>query len=674
MKISLVIPAYNEEKTIRKTVLAYKDYFEGKKQNYEIIVVNDGSSDRTFSQIQNIDGVICISYDKNRGKGYAVKRGMLRATGDYVFFADADLSYEPVNIEDALKLFKNCNANIVVGERVDKKEGYSILRRFASYVLCILLRHVLKIDTMDSQCGFKGFDKKTAREIFSQLECADFGFDFEVLHMADVMEKKRQSIPVKFIHCDRSKVRIIRDSVKIIKRIVKLAGLNKKTSILSEKRKQTAFFAVYFLLAMFRFSYLGYNYTPYLDDYVQYILYPSIEKPWENVLVGGPGVLFTRPFAGLADFFIWSRFYDMPGVAVLIMSVLYALSAVLFYKTFHDINVKVTPVFLIFYTFFPINIEGTYWLSASSRIVVSMFLISLSCRLLIREKTVCFWVCNFVSMCFYEQTAMLAFVMPFIICILNKKKQILSTMVPVVNMSLLAVYYFYFGKRSNNSGRIGVSLSEIPERIRKIVAENSEMWGETQLKLISNGFRRGIERVLADGAFLWVLVLVILVYGFFVLLKKRKIERFSTKSKVCMGLMLTVIPMTPFLVSSGSINFRNAVPALLGVSLILDGVIPVLLKKATPVVLGICTVCFIVTAVSEMCDYDLTARRDMELVLRVAKNIPAGYEDNFDEVVCTCFAPVRFEQNSPFNDHIISIRGSSWGITGAVKAMATKIE
>ena len=84
--------------------------------------------------------------------------------------------------------------------------------------------------------------------------------------------------------------------------------------------------------------------------------------------------------------------------------------------------------------------------------------------------------------------------------------------------------------------------------------------------------------------------------------------------------------------------------------------------------------CFIITTVSEVCDYDLTARRDMELVLRAAERIPAGYDDDFDEVVCTCSAPVRFEQNSPFNDHIISIRGSSWGITGAVRAMVTKIK
>ena len=461
---------------------------------------------------------------------------------------------------------------------------------------------------------------------------------------------------------------------KTIKVKVKLAVLNKKTSIVSEKREQTVFFAVYFLLAIFRFSYLGYNYTPYLDDYVQYILYPSINKPWKNVLAGGAGVLFTRPIAGLADFFIWSRFDDILGIAVFIMSVLYALSAVLFYKTFHDVNVRVTPAFLIFYTFFPINIEGTYWLSASSRIVVSMFLISLSCCLLLREKTVCFWVCNFVSMCFYEQKSMLAFIIPVIICILNKKKQIVATTASVVNMSVIAVYYLYFGKMSNNSGRIGVSLSEIPERIRKMFAESREMWGEAQLKLISNGFRRGLDRMLADGTVLWALVLIILVYGFLVLLKKRRYEQVDTMPKICMGLLLAVIPMTPFLVSSGSINFRNAVPALLGVALMLDGVIPVLFKKATSVVLGICTVCFIVTAVSEVCDYDLTARRDMELVMRVAENIPSGYEDGFEEVVCTCSAPVRFEQNSPFNDHIISIRGSSWGITGAVKAVGTKIK
>ncbi len=669
MKISLVIPAYNEEKNIQKTVLEYRKYLATRKEDFEIIVVNDGSTDRTLENIKAFNDVICVSYPQNRGKGYAVKRGVLRATGDYIFFTDADLSFSPCCIGVALERFSQSGANIVLGERSERRKGYPFLRRCASRTLNFLLRRMLNINVRDSQCGFKGFDKKTACEIFAEVECEGFGFDFEVLSLAEDRGKVCESIPLEFRHREGSKVNPVSVSFKMLGQIAELSMKRQNT----EKRYQTAFFTSFFLLSLFRLSYLGYNYTPYLDDYVQYMLYPSLDNAWERVLTGGAGILFTRPLAGLADFFVWSRFAGMPGVAVLVISVLYALSAVFFYRAFCDAGVEVTPVFLIFYAFLPLNIEGTYWLSASSRIVVSLFLVSLCCRFLVRGKMLSFAFANAAAMCFYEQTALLALILPVAVSVLKKDKNCKGAVLAVIiNSSLLGAYYLLFGRMSNNSERMWIQPELISDRIGAVAAEGLEMWGRAGTDLIMNGFWRGLERIVNDKAILWSLLLVVLVALFFLTAGKIGLRKPGTMKKLCLGIALAVVPLLPFVISHGYLNFRNAVPSLIGVALVFDGLLPVLFKRATPFILSLCTVCFLVVAVSEVCDYDLTARRDMEIIRLAAQSIPSEYENDFDSVVCSCSAPTRFEQNTAFNDHIISIRGSAWGITGPVRAVILK--
>lgn len=671
MKISLVIPAYNEERFIRKTLMAYKSCLEKITDSFEIIAVNDGSCDKTLDEIKKVDKVVCVTYDKNRGKGYAVKRGILRASGDYIFFTDADLSYAPSDIKRAVDKLETSGANIIIGERITKKEKYSPLRRLASKVLQRILSKVLKINAKDSQCGFKGFDKETAKQIFSRIECEDFGFDFEVLSIAGKMGKRCASISLEFEHRESSRVKLFSDSVKMLKQITRLAQTNKDTAVVFEKRRQIIFFATFFLLCIFRLSYLGYRYTPYLDDYVQYMLYPALDNPWQRVLTGGAGVLFTRPLAGLTDFFIWSGFVDHLGLAVIIISAMYAMSAIFFYKTFCDLEIELTPCFLIFYAFLPINIEGTYWLSASSRIVVSLLFVSLCCRFLLKEKNILFWLCNAVSMCFYEQTAILAVLLPIIICIFNKKdkKQLRPVVLTLINITVLGLYYVYFGKMSNNSSRIGLDFSKLSERFSHLARETAEMWGSASTELMLNGLRRGAEKIISDRAYLWFIVLAFLILLLFLSTEKNKYKKKNIACKLWLGVGLTLAPMIPFLVSQNILNFRNAVPSLLGVALVFDGIVPWIFKKATPLFLMPCIMCFTIVAVSEVSDYDLTARRDMDVAYKVAQSIPKEQQKNIDRVVLNCTAPVRFEQNCQFNDHIMSIRGSVWGISGMVKAV-----
>lgn len=217
MKISVVIPSYNEEMVIGRTLAEYRSFLAENFEEFEVIAVDDGSSDETRTIIQSFENVICISYPENRGKGYAVKRGFLRATGDYIFFTDADFSYSPANILRAVELFESCNCCGVVGVRENLKKDYPLLRRILSRAFSGLVTGVLKISVCDTQCGFKGFRRSMGKRIFSMLEVFDFGFDFEVIYLAQLMGGGIMELPVSFCHRMDSGVRLVRDGAGMVR-------------------------------------------------------------------------------------------------------------------------------------------------------------------------------------------------------------------------------------------------------------------------------------------------------------------------------------------------------------------------------------------------------------------------------------------------------------------------
>lgn len=232
MKISLVIPAYNEADVIAAAVSEAEAYLESAFSDPELIIVNDGSTDGTAEIAREAAGrafTRVIGYEDNRGKGAAVRTGMLEACGDYVFFTDADRAYGFEPLRRAVDIFTETGADAVIGTRSGAENGYGgypFLRRTASKVFSAVTRLAAGMN-YDTQCGFKGFTADAAGRVFTQCTTDGFAFDFEVMMIFDRLGLHAEEMPVAIVNHRDSKVRVFRDTFRMlgdIARIKRTAG------------------------------------------------------------------------------------------------------------------------------------------------------------------------------------------------------------------------------------------------------------------------------------------------------------------------------------------------------------------------------------------------------------------------------------------------------------------
>jgi len=183
--LSVVIPCFNEVGKIEKDISAAVEYFRGRTYSFELILVDDGSTDGTAEILgQAKAGAMAVCYRPNRGKGYAVRTGMLRATGRYRLFADAGLCVPFSEIEKGLALLE-AGADVAIGSRklaasqvARQQAGY---RRLGSTVFGFLVRNWMGLRYSDTQCGFKLFTAQAAERLFSAARIDGFMFDAETL-------------------------------------------------------------------------------------------------------------------------------------------------------------------------------------------------------------------------------------------------------------------------------------------------------------------------------------------------------------------------------------------------------------------------------------------------------------------------------------------------------------
>ena len=245
MKISLCIPMYNESSIVADTVKAVHGAMEKLSAetgyDYEVLFSNDGSTDgcadiaKATAAELGCDKIIVTGYEKNHGKGAAVRHAMLESSGDIVVCTDCDLAYGTDVVGEAVRRFDTSGGKIVpdliIGSRKlggDGYEGYTFVRKLASKAYMIVLRIVAGFRMSDSQCGFKAYTHDAAHTLFADIETDGFAFDQEVLMSAQALGMTIAEMPVKIINHRESKVSVLSDSIKMFRDLLRIKKMVRK--------------------------------------------------------------------------------------------------------------------------------------------------------------------------------------------------------------------------------------------------------------------------------------------------------------------------------------------------------------------------------------------------------------------------------------------------------------
>jgi glycosyltransferase involved in cell wall biosynthesis len=220
---SIIIPAYNEAARIEGALRSVTECIRERGWDAELLVVDDGSTDNTAAIVERWERshpeVKLLRNERNRGKGYSVRHGMLRAAGDVVMFTDADMSSP---IEEAERLFaaiaEGADAAIgsrwLTGKRIVHKQP--LYRRFFGRCFNALTRTIMRLPFADTQCGFKAFRSKAAHMVFGLQRIERWGFDPEILFIARKLRYSVREVPVSWGHDERSRISYLKDGLKML--------------------------------------------------------------------------------------------------------------------------------------------------------------------------------------------------------------------------------------------------------------------------------------------------------------------------------------------------------------------------------------------------------------------------------------------------------------------------
>lgn len=233
--LSIVFPIFNEEKRLSKLLQEIKKFSFKNKINIEFILVNDGSTDSSLKLLQNFKKInqkkikfTIISYKKNKGKGYALKKGVLNSNNKWILTMDIDLSVAFSQINQWIKKkYIKPNINIYFGSRslknsnIDARKHRVLIGKIFNFILNILINKKF-ININDTQCGFKLYKSSFGKKIFRNIMENGYIHDVEIVIISYKKKYNIKELPVKWVHIEGSKVNIFRDSFKMFLDLLKL--------------------------------------------------------------------------------------------------------------------------------------------------------------------------------------------------------------------------------------------------------------------------------------------------------------------------------------------------------------------------------------------------------------------------------------------------------------------
>jgi glycosyltransferase involved in cell wall biosynthesis len=224
--VSIIVPVYNEARRLPPSLRTMIAYFGGVRYTHEVIIVVEQSTDGTLdiarAATEGNPNFRVIDNQVHRGKGYAVKSGMLAARGAIRLFMDADLSVPLEEIDAFLRHFRdNPGHDVLLGNRqhpssrIDRRQGW--FRQKMGQTFNCVMRCFAPLQIRDTQCGFKAFRQRAAEEVFALQTIDGFAFDVEILLLARALGYTLHDLPVRWLNSPESKVRIVNDSLQMLR-------------------------------------------------------------------------------------------------------------------------------------------------------------------------------------------------------------------------------------------------------------------------------------------------------------------------------------------------------------------------------------------------------------------------------------------------------------------------
>ncbi|AMA74268.1 MULTISPECIES: hypothetical protein [Aneurinibacillus] len=433
-----------------------------------------------------------------------------------------------------------------------------------------------------------------------------------------------------------------------------------------------------------KYGYEKFRYYPVLDDWIQYGAFQLYDDPFRQIFLNYS--YHTRPLASLFDLFVWGKFWPNLAGALVIITALHTASCYLLYRIFDRLGLPLGTAVAIIFGLLPLGSEATYWLSASSRLVVGLFLMLLSLYLLVlsfEQKKKIGYVAGFVivqllSFGFYEQIIALGAACSFLIMLWKQRWRLLW--LPILNVGFIGIYYVVF-KEGGNTAERGqlVPWERLLVHTGGVFHEFYDIVVLLHTKFYSIGFGRGLSLLLKNHSYLYLFLITIvaLTIGWLAFRMADKESRLRRPGvEILLGIIIAVVPLSPFFILDKSgLALRNVFPSFIGLALLVDGLLLLIVRKRVGravygMLIASLTFIFTVVNVAEIVDYKNVSQADRYIAEQIIALGKKEHKINGKYPVYLFGAePQMVQVGVSFLNHVRNATSSDWAMAGVMRAV-----